>query len=181
MKKVVLILFLLISFSTFAQKYFTKTGNTQFKASVEAFEPVEATNNSTTAIINVTSGEIASLLFVKAFNFRVALMQEHFNENYMDSSTFPKATFKGSISDFNFSNISSTEKKHLLKGILTVRGVEKEIETLATFSKKEDKLLMVTSFGVKPEDFNIKIPKIVSSKIAGTINISLAYEFIKKK
>ena len=181
MKKIALILFLLISFSTFAQKYFTKTGNTQFKASVEAFEPVEATNKSTTAIININSGEIASLLFVKAFNFRVALMQEHFNENYMDSSTFPKATFKGSISDFNFSNISSTEKKHLLKGILTVRGVEKEIETLATFSKKEDKLLMVTSFGVKPEDFNIKIPKIVSSKIAGTINISLAYEFIKKK
>ena len=181
MKKIALILFLLISFSTFAQKYFTKTGNTQFKASVEAFEPVEATNKSTTAIININSGEIASLLFVKAFNFRVALMQEHFNENYMDSSTFPKATFKGSISDFNFSNISSTEKKHLLKGILTVRGVEKEIETLATFSKKEDKLLMVTSFGVKPEDFNIKIPKIVSSKIAGTINIFLAYEFIEKK
>ena len=181
MKKIALILFLLISFSTFAQKYFTKTGNTQFKASVEAFEPVEATNKSTTAIININSGEIASLLFVKAFNFRVALMQEHFNENYMDSSTFPKATFKGSISNFNFSNISSTEKKLLLKGILTVRGVEKEIETLATFSKKEDKLLMVTSFGVKPEDFNIKIPKIVSSKIAGTINIFLAYEFIEKK
>ena len=115
MKKVALVLFLLISFSTFAQKYYTKTGNTQFKASVEAFEPVEATNNSTTAIINVTSGEIASLLFVKAFNFRVALMQEHFNENYMDSSTFPKATFKGLISDFNLSDISSTEKNISLK------------------------------------------------------------------
>ena len=108
-------------------------------------------------------------------------MQEHFNENYMDSGTFPKATFKGLISDFNLSEISNTEKKLSLKGILTVRGVEKEIETLATFSKKEDKLLMVASFGVKPEDFNIKIPKIVSDKIAGTINISLAYEFIEKK
>jgi len=111
MKKIALILFLLISFSTFAQKYFTKTGNTQFKASVQAFEPVEATNNSTTAIININSGEIASLLFVKAFNFRVALMQEHFNENYMDSGTFPKAIFKGLISDFNLSEISNTEKK----------------------------------------------------------------------
>ena len=40
---------------------------------------------------------------------------------------------------------------------------------------------MVASFWVKPEDFNIKIPKIVSSKIAGIINISLAYEFIEKK
>ena len=108
-------------------------------------------------------------------------MQEHFNENYMDSGTFPKATFKGQISGFDFSEISSTEKKLLLKGILTVRGVEKKIETLATFSKKENKLLMEASFGAKPEDFNIKIPKIVSNKIAGTINISLAYEFIEKK
>ena len=179
MKKVALVLFLLISFSTFAQKYYTKTGNTQFKASVEAFEPVEATNNSTTAIINVTTGEIAS--FVKAFNFKVALMQEHFNENYMDSSTFPKATFKGLISDFNLPDISSTEKKYLLKGILTIKGVEKKIETHATFSQNEDKLLMEASFGVQPEDFNIKIPKIVSDKIAGTITISLAYEFIEKK
>ena len=136
MKKVALVLFLLISFSTFAQKYYTKTGNTQFKASVEAFEPVEATNNSTTAIINVTTGEIASLLFVKAFNFRVALMQEHFNENYMDSSTFPKATFKGLISDFNFPDISSTEKKYLLKGILTIRGIEKEIRGIWQRSEK---------------------------------------------
>ncbi len=94
---------------------------------------------------------------------------------------FRKRLLRDSISDFDLSNISSTEKKLPLKGILTVRGVEKEIETLATFSKKEDKLLMATSFGVKPEDFNIKIPKIVSSKIAGTINISLAYEFIEKK
>ena len=108
-------------------------------------------------------------------------MQEHFNENYMDSSTFPKATFKGLISNFNLSDISSTEKKYLLKGILTIRGVEKEIKTPAIFSQSEDKLLMKASFGVQPEDFNIKIPKIVSDKIAGTINISLAYEFIEKK
>ena len=73
MKKILLVAFLFLSVSIVAQKYYTKTGKTQFKASVEAFEPVEATNNSTTAIINTASGEIASLLFVKAFNFRVAL------------------------------------------------------------------------------------------------------------
>ena len=181
MKKVILVLILMVSYSSVAQKYYTKTGNTQFKASVEAFEPVEATNKSTTAIINVTSGEIASLLFIKAFNFRVALMQEHFNENYMESSTYPKATFKGLISGFNISDISSSKKQYLLNGTLTVRGVEKEIETLASFSNKNGKLLMEASFGVQPEDFNIKIPRIVSDKIAGTINISLAYEFIEKK
>jgi polyisoprenoid-binding protein YceI len=180
MKKILLLAFLFLSVSIVAQKYYTKTGKTQFKASVDAFEPIEATNNSTTAIINTASGEIASLLFVKAFNFRVALMQEHFNENYMDASTFPKATFKGTIVGFNLSKISDT-KKYILKGILTVRGIEKEIETFAVFSKKEDKLMMQASFEVQTVDFKIKIPKIVRNKIAGTITISLAYEFIEKK
>lgn len=181
MKKIQLLVFLFLNLSISAQKYYTKTGKTEFKASVEAFEPVEATNNSTTAILNTVSGEIASLLFVKAFNFRVALMQEHFNENYMDSNIFPKATFKGVLSDFKFLDISNTEKKYFLKGILTLRGIGKEVETIASFSKKKDKLMMKASFGVQPEDFNIKIPRIVSSKIAGTINIFIAYELIEKK
>jgi len=180
MKKLLPLVFLFLSASIFAQKYYTKTGRTEFKASVEAFEPVGAINNSTSAIINIKTGDIASLLFVKAFNFRVALMQEHFNENYMESNKFPKATFRGKIEGFDLSKISAS-KEYTLKGTLTVRGVKKEIETIATFTKQGDKLLMKASFGVKPEDFDIKIPKIVSKKIAGTINISLDYEFIEKK
>tara|TARA_R110000787_G_scaffold7987_1_gene26841 strand:+ start:1287 stop:1829 length:543 start_codon:yes stop_codon:yes gene_type:complete len=180
MKKLLPLVFLFLSGSIFAQKYYTKTGRTEFKASVEAFEPVEANNNSTTALIDIETGNIASLLFIKAFNFRVALMQEHFNENYMESNKFPKATFIGKIEGFNLSKILDS-KEYPLKGTLTVRGVKKEVETIAIFTKQGDKLLMKASFGVKPEDFNIKIPKIVSKKIAGTINISLDYEFIEKK
>ncbi len=180
MKKSLLLAFLFLSVSTFAQKYFTKTGFTEFKASVEAFEPVEAKNNSTTAIINTETGDIAALLFVKAFNFRVALMQEHFNENYMDSNKFPKATFKGKIEGFNLSEISDS-KEYSIKGTLTVRGVKKEINTTGKFTKDGDKLKLLASFSVTPEDFEIKIPKIVSKKIAGTINVTLDYEFIEKK
>lgn len=180
MKKSILLGLLFLGTSIFAQKYYTKTGVTEFKASVEAFEPVEAKNNSTTAILNTKTGDIASLLFMKAFSFRVALMQEHFNENYMDSNKFPKATFRGKVDGFNLSEISDS-KKYTIKGTLTVRGVKKEVETLATFTKKGEKLIMQASFGVKPEDFKIKIPKIISKKIAGTINISLDYEFVKKK
>jgi len=180
MKKPLLLVFLFLTTATFAQKYYTKTGLTEFKASVEAFEPVEAKNNSTSAVLKVETGDIAALLFMKAFNFRVALMQEHFNENYMDSNKFPKATFKGKIEGFNLSEISDSNE-YTLKGILTVRGVKKEVTTLAKFTKQGDKLRLQASFGVKPENFKIKIPKIVSKKIAGTINISLDYEFIEKK
>ena len=161
MKKLLLLVFLFLSGSIFAQKYYTKTGRTEFKASVEAFEPVGANNNSTTALIDIKTGNIASLLFIKAFNFRVALMQEHFYENYMESNKFPKATFKGKIVGFNFSEISGS-KEYTIKGTLTVRGVTKEIETLGTFTIQGEKLLMKASFGVKPEDF-------------------LDYEFIEKK
>ena len=169
-----------MSFSVAAQKYYTKTGLTGFKASVEAFEPVEAKNNSTSAVLNTETGDIAALLFVKAFNFRVALMQEHFNENYMDSNKFPKATFKGKVEGFNLSEISDS-KEYTIKGTLTVRGVKKDVETIGKFTKQGNKLILVATFGVKPIDFGIKIPKIVRKKIAGTINISLNYELVQKK
>lgn len=180
MKKILFFLLLFFSIPIFGQKYYTKTGITQFKASVNTFEPIEAKNNSTSAIVNLETGDIASLLFVKAFTFRVGLMQEHFNENYMDSDKFPKATFKGNIKNFNFSEFSET-KNYTIKGTLTIRGIKKEIETIGTFSKKGEKLMMYASFGVHPKDFNIKIPKIVRNKIAERINISLDYALIKKK
>ena len=180
MKKSAIILLLLMSVSVFSQKLYTKTGLTEFKASVEAFEPVEAKNNSTTVLLNTENGDIAALLFVKAFSFRVALMQEHFNENYMDSNKFPKATFKGKIKGFNMSEISES-KEYPISGTLTVRGVDKKIETTGKFAKKGNKLHLVAQFSVKPEDFEIKIPKIVSKKIAGTINVTLDYELIEKK
>ena len=181
MKKIgFLLFFLFLSASVLAQKYYTKTGTTEFRASVEAFEPVAAKNRSTSAILDIKTGNIAALLFVNAFHFKVALMQEHFNENYMDANKFPKATFRGKIERFNFSEIIDN-KEYPIKGTLTVRGVKKEINTIGKFTKQGDKLKLAATFPVKPEDFDIKIPKIVSKKIAGTIHITLDYEFIEKK
>lgn len=180
MKKLATLFLLFLSISVFSQKLFTKTGLTEFKASVDAFEPVEAKNNSTSAVLKAESGDIAALLFIKAFNFRVALMQEHFNENYMDSDKFPKATFKGNIAGFNLSKISTT-KEYPIKGTLTVRGVKKEVETTGTFTKSGDKLRLQATFSVKPQDFDIKIPGIVREKIAKSINVTLDYELVEKK
>lgn len=162
-----------------AQKYFTRTGITEFKASVEAFEPVEAVNKSTSVVFKTDTGELAALLLMKAFHFEVALMQEHFNENYMDSDKHPKATFKGKIQDFDFENVSSN-KEYILKGTLTVRGIKKEIETKVNIVKGENKLRIASKFSVTPQEFGIKIPSIVRKKIAEKININLHYELSKK-
>jgi hypothetical protein len=181
MKRIVLVCFLFVVGTVSAQKYYTKTGETDFKASVEAFEPVEAKSNSTTVILKVDSGELAALLFMKSFHFKVALMEEHFNENYMDSDKFPKATFKGKLKDFKMSDVSSTAKEYALSGTLTVRGKAKDIQTTAMVSKDGDKIVVKSKFSVKPQDFEIDIPSIVRNKIAKEINVTLNYELIEKK
>lgn len=165
---------------TLAQKYFTKTGITEFKASVEAFEPVEAVNKSTTAILNTTNGQVASLLFVKAFHFKVALMEEHFNENYMDSDKHPKATFKGNIVNFKMSDLSNKEKEYKIKGTLTIKGKSNPVETLAKLKLVDGKVVVDANFSVKPEDYGIEIPGIVRKKIAQSVKIILHYELVKK-
>lgn len=163
-----------------AQKYYTKTGVTEFKASVEAFESVEAKNKSTTAILNTNTGEFAALLFIKSFHFDIALMQEHFNENYMDSDQFSKATFKGEIAAFNLDELTKSDKNFTLKGILTVRGISKEVETIVRLKRIGSKIVLDSEFNVSPQDFNIEIPSIVRKKIAESIHLTLSYELVEK-
>ena len=180
MKKITTLCFLFIGTVMFAQKYYTKTGTTTFKASVSTFEPIEAINKSTSVLLKTDTGDLASLLFVSAFRFKVALMEEHFNENYMDSKTYPKATFRGNLKGFQLSKIAE-EKKYPLSGTLTIRGVSKQINTIAIFTQKNNTLYLNANFSITPEDFNIKIPAIVSKKIAKKIMINLQYELVEKK
>ena len=180
MKYILIFLIVTIGTSLQAQKYLTKTGLTEFKASVEAFEPVEAINNSTTAILNTTNGAVAALMFIKAFKFKIALMEEHFNENYMDSGQFPKASFKGNLDQFELSKISDIPTLFDLNGTLTIRGIAKQISTKATIQLINNTIKVTADFIVKPTEFGIEIPSIVSNKIAETINIKLDYDLIKK-
>lgn len=181
MKKTIsLIVFLAVCQIAISQTYYTRTGLTEFKASVEAFEPVEAKNNSTTALLKTQTGDIAAQLFINAFKFRVKLMQEHFNENYMDSDKFPKGVFRGKLKDFDMSSIGEG-KEYDLSGSLTVRGVKKDISTKATIKKEGDNLRLTAAFSVKPGDFEIEIPSIVRKKIAESINITISYELVEKK
>jgi len=180
MKEALFFLFFSVSIFGFSQTYFTRTGTTDFKASITAFEPVEATNKSTTVILKTTTGDLAAQLFITAFQFRVALMQEHFNENYMDSNRHPKAVFRGKIADFNFTELNN-KKEYALSGTLTIKGVKKQINTIATITLDGDKIILSSEFRVAPQYFDIVIPKIVRKKIAKTIHITLNYELVEKK
>lgn len=176
-----LLVFVGIIFCTqgYAQKYYTKTGTIDFEASVPAFEPVKASHKTVTALLDTNSGEIAILALIKGFRFRNALMEEHFNENYIESDTYPKAVFKGIIEDFSKENLKD-EMSLTVKGTLTLHGNSKEVEAVITTKKVDNAFVLQTTFSVAPGDFDIEIPSIVSEKISDRILITADFNLVKK-
>jgi len=173
MKKIIfLAVFIFVGNIVFSQKVMTRTGQVKFEASVPSFEPVAATNNSVSAILDKSTGEFAVLALIKAFKFEIPLMEEHFNENYMESSVYPKATFKGKIINFDASKLS-VSKKYDVEGDLTIHGVTKKIKTKISVVLKEGKVSLSNNFTVKVQDYNIKIPSLVKSKVSENVNIAL--------
>jgi len=176
MKKILLVM-LMVSTVTMAQnKFLTKTGTIMFEASVPSFEEVAAKNSSVTAILNSENGEIAALALVKGFRFKNALMEEHFNENYAESDSYPKATFKGKLRDFSFHDLSDSQLNYMLDGSLTFHGVTKEFKDLKVFLIKSEQGIEISGeFIAKASEFKIDIPKIVKKKVKDDISISFNY------
>lgn len=182
MKKIFFISFFLIAILANAQeKYYTKTGEIKFEASVPSFEEVKAENKTTTAILNIKTGEIAALVLIKGFRFKVALMEEHFNENYAESNKYPKATFSGKIENYTNGNIDKTSNIFLIKGNLTFHGKTIQINTEATISKNDNEIEFTSKFTVKPEEFDIQLPKVVRYKVAESVDVTIHFNMIPKK
>jgi polyisoprenoid-binding protein YceI len=182
MRNFIFAILTLISVSATAQdKYLTKTGTLNFEASVPSFEEVAAKNNAVTAILNTDNGDFAALAFVKAFRFKNALMEEHFNENYAESDKHPKATFKGEIEDFDFSKLSDVDSTISIDGSLTFHGVTKQIDAIPLRIKLvDDQIVLSGSFKVMVSDFDIEIPKIVANKLSDEVSINFNFELVKK-
>ncbi|WP_040491635.1 YceI family protein [Xanthomarina gelatinilytica] len=161
--------------NTFAQYYKTRNGNIQFEASVMGFEEVKAKTNAASAILNSSTGEFATIVFINAFQFKIGLMQEHFNENYMESERFPKASFKGKFKNFDANKALKTDGQLVLDGELTIHGVTKSIQIECKLDNNESSLILNGEFMVHPEDFNIQIPKLVQNKVAKTVKVSFKY------
>ncbi len=180
MKKLVYLI-VFISINTFSQtKYLTKTGIINFEASVPSVEEVKAINKSVTAILNSDNGEFAALVFIKGFRFKNALMEEHFNENYAESDTYPKATFKGKIKDFSVDKLNSTST-FKIDGSLTFHGQTKQINNVVlNIAKNEDVISITGDFKVSVSDFDIKIPKVVRNKVAEEVDVSFDFNLKKK-
>lgn len=184
MKKTVLnflalVLILVASTNVFAQKLITKTGSIKFQASVPSYEEIAAENKSVSAVLEQSTGDFAALVLIKGFRFKVALMEEHFNENYMESEKFSKATLKGKIDDFDISTVTNSPKNFTLKGDLTIHGKTKPVTVIIKISKAANGVNAISSFEVKPEDFDIEIPSLVRKKVADKIKITYNFLLVK--
>lgn len=165
-----------------AQKYFTREGNISFYSDAP-LEKIEAHNQKATSVLDAASGKMEFAVLIKAFQFEKALMQEHFNENYMESSQFPKAAFKGRITDLSKVDFSKEgEYETTVKGELTIKGVTKEVEAPARFAIKSGQISAESSFEATVADFDIKIPSVVRENIAKTVRIDVKvdYQLLKK-
>lgn len=180
MKNLIVLICLLLSAALFSQKMITRSGEIKFEASMPAFEEIAAKNTTVSSVFDASNGEIAVLALVKAFRFKVPLMEEHFNENYIESDKFPKTTFKGKVANFDASKITSSKSVFDVEGELNLHGVSKKVKTKITFVQSGEKLIATCTFKVKPTDYEIKIPSVVKSKIAETVVIDLKLELEKK-
>jgi len=162
-------------------KYFTRNASASF-FSEAPLEKIEASTNSASSVIDMATGNVEVAVLIKSFNFKKALMQEHFNENYLESNKFPKAVFKGTMPEFKTINLTTDGKyTTLLKGAITIHGVTKPLETKVLIRSEGGKIFAETEFELIVADFNISIPSVVRDNVAKMVMVKLKAEFTELK
>jgi polyisoprenoid-binding protein YceI len=166
-----LLVFLFFSQYLLAQQFLTKTGEVSFFSSAP-LEDIEAVNNKLGAVIDLNTGNYAFKIAIQDFVFPNSLMQEHFNESYLESEKYPYAVFQGEI--VNLSSINYQNKnKVVCKGDFTIHGVTNNVEIESDIQMVDGMLFIESNFNVLLKDYKIKIPKVVLYNIAEEINVSV--------
>jgi YceI-like domain len=184
MKKAIIAGLLAIGFmpGAFAQKYMTRTGKIIFDATTKSSpEKISGKNNEVAGILDASNGQLVFQVLVKNFKFEKQLMEEHFNENYMESDKFPKSDFKGAISAPGEVNYGKDGTYNVtVSGKLTIHGVTKDVQVPGTVVVEGAKVKLAAKFGVKLADYNVAIPSLVADKVAKDASIVLDAELMKK-
>lgn len=154
-------------------KYYTKTGKISF-FSTTPVEDISAINKSVVCLLDSKTGELQFAVLQKGFEFKKALMQEHFNSDYVESDKYPKSEFKGTIINNSTVNYTTNGTYPVnVKGKLTLHGVTKDIETAGTIFIKDGKASVNSIFNLLIPDYNISVPKMYRDNISKTIKITV--------
>lgn len=177
MKNLIIIVLLLSAQLAVGQKYFSKTGKISFYSDAP-MEKIEAHNSTASTVLDLSTGNMEWAVLIQGFKFEKALMQEHFNENYMESTTYPKAKFKGKIdnlSDVNFKKDGDYNVN--VSGQLEMHGVTKPVNATGVITVKGGNISAKSKFSVAVADYGIEIPKVVAENIAKNVDINVQADY----
>ncbi len=174
--------FLIIIFSSFivtsfSQKHITKTGTIEIFSETPIFT-IEGTNKKVASILNTENGDIVASTLVRSFKFEEALVEEHFNENYIESHKFPKAVFKGKIKNYTKGSIAKDGEYNVsIIGKLTIHGVTKNVEQKIKLIVKDGIISGTTKFNVSLKDYGIKVEKAYKDAINDAILLKVHFNY----
>ncbi len=172
-------LFLLLSLvlSSSAQKYMTKNGYIGFYSHT-SIEDIKADNNQVAGVLDAATGEMVFQALIKSFHFENALMEEHFNENYMESDKFPKSVFKGKITNFSSADFTKPGKHDVtVEGDLNMHDVTNRVTVKGTFEVVPGGINASSKFNINPEDYKINIPGVVGNNIAKNLEVTVIMKY----
>ncbi|MCB2376056.1 YceI family protein [Hymenobacter sp. BT635] len=156
-------------------KYSTRTGLISFFSGTP-IEDIEARSTQAAGVLDATTGQVAFSVPMKSFVFRRTLMQEHFNENYVESDKYPKATFAGTIVGFQPGPLAAGGAQSVqVEGDLTIHGVKRRVKVPGRLERQNNRLLIKSTFTVAPADYNIEIPALVRDNIAKSVAVTVNF------
>jgi polyisoprenoid-binding protein YceI len=160
-----------------AQKYMTRNGYIGFYSHT-AVEDIKGDNNQVASILDISTGDIVFQVLVKSFHFDKALMEEHFNENYMESEKFPKSTFKGKITNLSSVDFSKPGKYDVtVEGDLNIHDVTNKVAAKGTIEVVTGGINANSKFNIVPEDYKINIPGVVRDNIAKNLEVAVTMKY----
>ncbi len=173
MKRILILLsFLFLFFLANAQKYITKNGYIGFFSHTPV-EDIKADNNQVATVLDISTGELVFQVLIKSFKFQKALMEVHFNENYLESDKFPKSTFTGRITNLTEVDFSKNGTFDVnVEGDLNIHGISKKMAAKGSLEVVDGGINASSKFTLIPEEFNVRIPSVVRNNIAKTIEVT---------
>jgi len=164
-------------FEASAQKYMTKTGYIGFYSQTP-MENIKGDNNQVASVLDISTGEIVFQALIKSFHFDRALMEEHFNENYMESEKFPKSAFKGKITDLSSVDFKKNGIYNVtVEGNLTIHDVTNKISIKGKLEVVSGGINASSKFNIVPEDYKISIPGVVREKISKNLEVTVNIKY----
>lgn len=177
MKNLIVIVLLLSTQLAIGQKYFSKTGKISFHSDTP-MEKIEATNGTASTVLDIGTGNLEWAVLIQGFKFDKALMQEHFNENYMESTTYPKAKFKGKIDNLSVCDFKKDGTYNVnVSGQMEIHGVTKPVSTTGVITVKGGNISATSKFTIAVADYGIEIPKVVAENIAKNVDIRVQADY----